>query len=73
MSNSRLLWLSCLKLIAFFHPQLCLSLFENNANGLDRRDTADGDLLTERNDICGVFDTIIYVGKCSLLCIHITR
>ena len=41
-----------------------MTLYENNANGLERRDAADGDILLDRNEICGVYDTLIYVGKC---------
>ena len=40
-----------------------MTLFENNADGLDRRDTADSDLFADRDEVTGIFDTIIYVGK----------
>ena len=40
-----------------------MTMFENNADGLDRRDTANGDILSDKDEICGVYDTIIYVGE----------
>lgn len=43
--------------------KLCMTMFENNADGLDRRDTANGDILSDKDEICGVYDTIIYVAR----------
>ena len=40
-----------------------MSLFENNADGLDRRDTTDGDLFADKDEVTGIFDSILYVGK----------
>ena len=40
-----------------------MTLFENNADGLDRRDTANGDLFADKDEVTGIFDSILYVGK----------
>ena len=42
-----------------------MSLFENNADGLDRRDTTDGDLFADKDEVTGIYDSILYVGKSS--------
>ena len=40
-----------------------MTMFENNADGLDRRDATDGDLFSDKDEITGIFDTILYVGR----------
>ena len=37
-------------------------MFENNADGLDKRDDMEGDQLAEKTNIEGVYDTLIYIG-----------
>lgn len=42
--------------------KLCQSIYENNANGIDGRDQP-GDLLVERSDMEGIYDTLIYIAR----------
>lgn len=43
--------------------KLRMTLYENNADGLDRRDSADGDIFSDKDEICGIYDSIIYVAR----------
>ncbi|XP_060606816.1 sorting nexin-14-like [Ruditapes philippinarum] len=38
-------------------------MFENNANGIDRRDHVDGDLLVEKSEVEGIYDSLIYIAR----------
>ncbi|WAR03375.1 SNX14-like protein [Mya arenaria] len=43
--------------------ELSQTIYENNASGLEQRDRVQGDLLTERRNVEGVYDTIIYIAR----------
>ncbi|XP_052800556.1 sorting nexin-14-like [Mya arenaria] len=43
--------------------KLSQTIYENNASGLEQRDRVQGDLLTERRNVEGVYDTIIYIAR----------
>ncbi|XP_053384502.1 sorting nexin-14-like [Mercenaria mercenaria] len=43
--------------------KLCQTMYENNANGIDRRDHVDGDLFVEMSDVEGIYDSLIYIAR----------
>ncbi|XP_052220353.1 sorting nexin-14-like isoform X2 [Dreissena polymorpha] len=43
--------------------KLCHSMYENNANGLDLRDSPPGSLLADQKHVEGIYDTLIYIAR----------